>query len=414
MGRHYAHRLKFIILCLCMPLVGCQVSGGAETNKLPSRVPASLPETPGVAVDVSSPVPTPVSATLSVPTRGPLATEEGSGATGALFITQTESASSALLFVAELPPDPYGSTAQPSHIWWSEDSRTLFFQDVIKGQAWSYDLEGKTIVEIPYELRSSGGELVPGDRGLPAEAVIFSTSPSGRTILFGMPLPEPLTPDGQPAGDGDGPRFTSELWLHRDGTAHMLGLVDACFGFFDALWTLDEHMAIVNGSGVPDMPYKCMYNAWLVNAENLTVGPLAVPRQEDDRFTVLDVSADGGHLALRRDVNTLYDVATQQETALAHVDTNRVSIVSNSEKVGLVFYEAVFSPSILHATGVVDEIQYINPVMSEGVQLGSVEGLVDQRVLSPDGAYLAFTTTNTFSGQAFEDVTPALWLMKLP
>lgn len=397
-----------------MLLVSCQVSGGDETSKFPSRVPASLPETPGVAVDVSIPTPTPVSVTLSVPTREPLATEVGSGKTGALDTAQIESASSALLFVAELPPNPYDSTPQPSHIWWSEDSRTLFFQDVIKGQAWSYDLEGKTIVEIPYELRSSAGEFVPGDRGLPAEAVIFSTSPSGHTIVFGIPLPEPTTPDGQPAGDGDGPRFTSELWLRRDGTAQMLGLVDACFGFFDALWTLDEHLAIVNGSGVPDMPYECMYDAWLVNSEALAVGPLPVPWQGQDRFTVLDVSADGGHLALRRDVNTLYDVATQQETALAHVDTNRVSIVSNSEKVGLVFYEAVFSPSILHATGVVDEIQYIDPVMSERVQLGSVEGLVDQRVLSPDGAYLAFTTKNTFSGQAFGDVTPALWLMKLP
>lgn len=88
-------------------------------------------------------------------------------------------------FVAELPPNPSGASPQPSHVWWSEDSTKLFFQDVISHEAWVYDLDEQTISPIPYEAHSWTEVLHQLSDIIPPEAIIFSISPSGRSVLFG-------------------------------------------------------------------------------------------------------------------------------------------------------------------------------------------------------------------------------------
>jgi len=319
-----------------------------------------------------------------------------------------------LHFVAEIPPAPDERSPQPSHVWWSKDGKMLFYQDVTSQQAWVYDLGSEMIRPITYQPRSEGEIAVQVAGILPPEATIISVSPSGQSILFGIPLADPIAPDGLDAEDAYAPRFTQELRLLRDGTVQPLGLVDSCFGYSAALWTLAEDQAIMNSGSVPDMPHDCMHDVWLIDTENLTVGSLPVPWQADEEFSVLDVSPDGKYLALRKDVNSVYEIATQREVSFSAVDIGRTSLIIEEDEIGLIFFEAAFTPSISNPNTVHDNIYSVNPTRTVPRLLGSVEGLVNQRVLSPDGKTLAFTTTNTFSGQKFENVQSGLWMLRLP
>ena len=319
-----------------------------------------------------------------------------------------------LHFVTEIPPAPEERSPQPSHVWWSEDSKMLFYQDVTSQQAWVYDLDSEMIRSITYQPRSEGEIAVQAAKILPPEATIISVSPSGQSILFGIPLADPIVPDSLDAEDAYTPRFTQELRLLRDGTVQPLGLVDSCFGYSAALWTFAEDQAIMNGGSVPDMPHDCMHDAWLIDTENLAVGSLPVPWQADEEFSVLDVSPDGKYLALRKDVNSVYEIATQREVSFPAVDTGRTSLIIENDEIGLMFFEAAFTPSISNPNAVHDNIYSVNLTRTVPRLLGSVEGLVNQRVLSPDGKTLAFTTINTFGGQKFENVQPGLWVLRLP
>ncbi len=407
--------LTFVVLCLYGLLVGCREEAN---NHIHFSTGEHLLSTPAIYMtsQIDNTLNTPPSLTIvadSAPTLTPLP-EPSLTPVGTPLAVPEKPLDGGVDFVAELPPNPSGASPQPSHVWWSEDSTKLFFQDVISHEAWVYDLDEQTISPIPYEAHSWTEVLHQLSDIIPPEAIIFSISPSGRSVLFGTPLAEPIVSNASGADINDSPRFTYELWLSKNRERQSLGLVDSCFGYFDAFWTRTDRYAFVNGGGVPDVPFECMYDVWVVDTEELTVGPMPVSWQGSDRFDVVDVLADGKYVALRKDVVYIHELATQHEVAFSAVDTNRLSLVFNEDALGLVFFEAVFTPSVLDATTVNDEIYYIDAGLTAPVFLGSVEGIVDQRTVSPNGKRVALTTVNSFGGQEFANLKPGLWVLTVP
>jgi hypothetical protein len=192
-------------------------------------------------------------------------------------------------------PDAEWRSHQPSNLWWSEDSQTLFYQDELAQQAWTYDVKSQTARSINYTPRSADALATEYESRLPHAASLAAVSPSHRRALFATPLAEPI-PLSPPrfTDENVNPQFSAELWLLEDGVTTRLGLVDFCFFTQAPIWSAEENKAVVNSGPVFDAERACMFAVWLIDTQRPSVGPF--PSSWEDEgvyYQVQDLSADG-------------------------------------------------------------------------------------------------------------------------
>lgn len=220
------------------------------------------------------------------------------------------------ILVTTMEPNPYLFSV-PENMWWSEDSQTLYYQNIETQEAWAYDLSTGISASIPYVPRSLR-ELTPQIQAtLPENASIVSLSPYNHFVLYRMPLAEPIPiPDDlfiNPTPEVKVPNsYTAELWLRKDGQDFNLGLVDTCFGLLSKpLWSTNENVVIVNGVGTEGI--ACVHPVWLIDLDILSLGRFDSPWVAD--YEVLDLSAKGNVFLIRSytdRLNYMYDSTTNE------------------------------------------------------------------------------------------------------
>lgn len=400
--------LWFLLLLALVPIAcsGIQdeeVNQGFVSEMLTPTSTLSL-----VPIVIASPTPTLDQPAISTPT---------STTTDVAFALPTDDALSTKqtvvepILVATISPDPFRQSPLPENVWWSEDSQTLFYQNIETQQAWAYDVTTELSISIPYVPRSFR-ELAPEIKAsLPENSSIFSISSRYDYVLYQTPLVKPLPLNPPRFDDSFNPAYTFELWLRKDGQNFNLGLVDDCFGLLGPpIWSANENRAVVNTHGTLDVSRACMHTSWLIDIETLSVGPMPVPWEGDKGYTIQDLSEDGHLLLVRADVNYFYNLETEEQQTILDTDTNRVLLIKSEEKPTCLILDLEFSTWILQ-----DHIWHCTLGEGAPVPLATIPGMISQWNISPDKKLVAFLVKNDFPpGEFYEDVSPGIWLLTLP
>ena len=401
--------LHIILVCLyfSIAIVACTAVGNNDAlqQALPS---ATITSTPSVTATLLP------SATITLPSSPtPLPLLTATLATTVTDVLESNEASIGLTprLIAAIQLDPYRNNPLPDNVWWSEDSQTLYFQEIQTEQAWSYDVTTGISTTIPYVPRSFG-ELAPTIAAkLPDNAYLLSLSPSRRYVLYLISLPEPITFPGPPvATKQEYPPYQYELWLRYDGEDTLLGLVDSSFGLLaPPIWSANENVAVVNTAGAPGAPN--IYNSWLIDIDALSVGRLDTPWEGNVYFySVRDLSADGNLLLVRADTNYFYNRETGEQRPIPGVDTDRIILIGTEESPSCLVSELEFSNTNLR-----DHLWHCEPAVGKVKIIATVEGQTSQNIISPDRKFIAFTVTNQFpSGVEYKNISPGIWLVSLP
>lgn len=406
--------LLFIIVGFT--LIACTVTRSNETVPQeettpivaihPSPSPRVSPSPSSVPIKLETVTSTPAPITTNMPETIPIPAA-----------SKTVSANSdyAPMLIATIEPDPYRNSFLPENVWWSEDSQTLYYQDIEAQSAWAYDLSTGASTAIAYEPRSLRELEQQIQASLPENASIVSVSPRNHFILYRKPLAEPIPiPDDSsidPTPEVKIPNsFTSELWLRKDGQDTNLGLVDTCFGLLSSpLWSTNEKVVIVNGVGIDDVP--CLHSVWFIDLETLSLGPLDSPWTEN--YRVLDLSANGDAFLVRSftdHLNYLYDSKTNVRWSIPVDDTDRMTLIETRESPHCLVFELKFSDTILR-----DYVRYCDPLTGEINLLTTIEGEVSQGVVSPNQKFIALIVDNDFlPGITYENIAPGILLLALP
>lgn len=401
--------LQIIFVCLyfSVVIVACTAVGN---NDLGPQILQSATVTPSPTVTVTL-LPSVTSTPLPSLTSLPLLT--ATLVSTATKVPESDETVSVLAprLIATIQPDPYRSGRLPDNVWWSEDSQTLYFQEVQTKRAWAYDVTTGISTTIPYVPRSFHELASTITATLPDNAQLFSLSPSRKYILYRIPLPEPIPFLRPPvATKQEYPPYQYELWLRHNGKDTLLGLVDSSFGLLaPPLWSANENVAIVNTAGAPGVAN--IYDSWLIDIDALSVGRLDTPWEGVVYFySVRDLSADGNLLLVRADINYFYNRATGEQWPVPGVDTDRIILIGTEESPGCLVAELEFSDTILRTNA-----WYCQPVVGKVNILAVVEGQTSQNVVSPDKKLIAFTVTNQFpAGVEYKNISPGIWLVPLP
>lgn len=392
--------LQVIFICFSLWLVACtaEKNGDIEpqTSLQPSRTPLPILITPIPSPTVT---PSPLSVTLASPTIV---------LTAADIPTPTElTISLEPKLIATIQPHSDPNSRLPENVWWSEDSQTLFYQDIEARQAWAYDLSTQITTPIDYEPRSFR-ELAPQiEATLPENARLFSLSPSGQYILYRIRLPEPIPFPENPNNEYPLPPYNYELWLRKDNQDFLLGLVDSSFGAVSPpIWSANENVAVVNAAGAPGIPY--IYASWLIDLETLSVGGLDTPWEGVVHFySVRDLSADGNLLIVRANSNYFYERTTGEQWPIPGANTDNIFLIEGESPKCLVL-EAEVLNTILRT-----HLWYCEPVIGKTALIATIEGPVGRHAISPNERFIVFIVTNIF-GTQYRNIQEGIWLVTLP
>ena len=389
-----------IILSACSPASDV-VTVTIISAQVTSYIQPTLTTTP-------FPSPTIIVTQTSIPTVEPTATNTKEFTPTS---TSTPSPTPGPIFVANLALNPFRESTIPSHIWWSDDSQTLFYQDVAASLAWAYDVQRGVSSPIPYHSRLFQDIVPQFESSIPENGQIISVSPSQEYVLYRIPLAE-LVAFRPPAYQGEAsPVYAFELWLLKDGERFNLGLIDSCFGLLESpRWSESENIAFVNTRGTPDVGYPCMYYSWLIDIETVTVGPFPTPWEENRQgYRILDVSADGKVILVRADKNRIFNRETGEEMVIPDSDTNRAIFINPDHNIGALVFQLI-PPYDTN----VDTLWYFYENMIERQLLFTINGGISQGIISPNQHFFAFTITNEFGGIVSENSVPSLWVVEIP
>ncbi len=297
------------------------------------------------------------------------------------------------------------------NMWWSPDSQTLFYQDPSTQEAWGYDLETGQISSIPYAPRSVD-ELEPlFAPTLPVGAQLFDVSPTQRYALYKIRLSEPIPLDPPRYENDLNPAYFYELWLVKDDQHFKLGLIDNCFGTLrPPTWVADDHIGVVTTWGTPDAKPACMWDNWLVDVDNRTVGPMPVPTEGAYGYILEDISNDGRWLLLRGGgQNYLFDTGTGEQIAIPGANTDDSGLVELPGIPASLFLGLERKFSVLQ-----HYIWYYDPTQGSSTLLVTVPGIVKGWLVSPNQKFLMLAVDNHYYTTVYDDVTTGIWLMELP
>lgn len=391
--------LPVLSLCFSLWLVACTAEGNGavepQISLQPSRTPIHT-----LTASMPSLTPSPLAIPLPSPTIVLTATD---------IPTSTEAATTLEpKLIATIQPHSDPNSRLPENVWWSEDSQTLFYQDIQARQAWAYDLSTQIITPIDYEPRSFRELASQIEENLPENARLFSLSPSRQYILYRLRLPEPIPfSESNPNNEYPLPPYNYELWLHKDNQDFLLGLVDSSFGAVSPpIWSANENVAVVNTAGAPGIPY--IYASWLIDLETLSVGRLDTPWEGVVRFySVRDLSADGNLLIVRANGNYFYDRTTGEQWPIQGVNTDNIFLIEG-ESPKCLMLEAEVLNTILRT-----HLWYCAPTIGKYAFVATIEGPIGRHAISPNEKFIVFIVTNIF-GTQYRNIQEGIWLVALP
>lgn len=384
------------------------VSAACTSLENDNNAPQAFPETVEANISSSDPViitrsavPTDTPTIMSTKTIRP--SETGTPQpTPPITITATTTSTnvSEPIFLAEI---------QEAHVWWSEDSETLYFQDVETEEAWAYNVSTNISTTIPYEPRSFSALEAQIEATLPENASLESVSPRNQYILYSLPLPE-LIPFEE---NLDRLSYSGELWLRKEDQDFKLGLIDSCFGILTPpKWSGNENIATVNVSGAPGIP--CQHDVILVDLEALSVGPLLSPWEGNSIYSVADISEDGHLMLIKADIVYFYNRETNEQWPIPDTRTVNIRLVEAAESLAALIFDLEFDLVGQQFTSVEGNVSYFNLSTGATTYFASFEGRVEG-IVSPDQKFAVLIIDNEFPSGTFHDnITPAIWFAPLP
>lgn len=356
---------------------------------------------PVIAPTEASGTPTKVAGLIEFPISTPTAISSE-----IVPITSIPPQSLPILLATILPPNH----SLRDNIWWSLDSKTIFYQNSPTQQAWAYDLASGQTTSISYLPRSIDELEVLLAPTFPVGAILFDVSPIHRYMLYKVPLSEPIPLDPPRFDNEMNPAYYYELWLRNEDQDMELGLVDNCFGGIrPPNWVADDHMAVVTTLFTPDVKPACMYDNWLVDIENLSVGPIAMPTEGAQGYTVEDISTDGKWLLLRDSQNYLFNTETGEKIAIPRANTDNSGIVELPNKPATFFLGLERTATILQ-----EHIWYYHPTKEDSIELATIPGNIKGWWVSPNQKFFVFAVDNNYFGTTYSSITTGIWLMPLP
>ncbi|MCA9941871.1 MAG: hypothetical protein KC449_00250 [Anaerolineales bacterium] len=398
--------MSFVIVSImCVGIMACTtletnepVYQAEETRSAQSATASSTP-LPVVTVLPSTIQPSPTTTVDNSVIQTPVA----------ISATVVPDVSFDLVQIATIEPVLSIHSSLPETVWWSEDSQTVYYQDVEAQQAWAYDIYSGNSTSIPYVPRTYR-ELAPQiEATLPENAELLNLSPiSSRKILYRLPLPVPIPFPDEP-DNPDYPPYSYTLWLREDGQDFQLGLIDSCFGVLGPpIWSTNENVAIVNTAGTPG--YRCLHSSWLIDLDTLSVGQIDTPWEgEKSLYSVRDLSADGEVILVRAETNYFYNRATKEQWSIPNADTDKAILLDPELTPRCIYLESEFSDTFLET-----HIRYCDPANNEDFVLEKFEGHIVDWIISPNRRFIALIAGEQDFLPGVEDLPVGIWLMALP
>lgn len=191
------------------------------------------------------------------------------------------------------------SNSDIREIWWSLDSKTIFFLTQFSG-SFAYALESGRTTESDSQIPSIATPHPETLAQLPPHYRAH-ISPSGNRALYSTQsviLPTTTPDPGVEGGEIVVPRQDTEMWLWENGAPRLLGIVRQCW-LEDSFWAPDEQRVVLVEFGIP-MPGCYDPNgdepqAWLIDLRQETMYPL-FPEAEFPPLQVYGFSPNGEQL----------------------------------------------------------------------------------------------------------------------
>lgn len=294
-------------------------------------------------------------------------------------------------------------------IWWSPDSKTLFFDTQFSG-SFAYNLESGETAESNSQIPSFATPHPETLVQLPPYYRVH-ISPSGNRALYSTFVDirptATLDPDIE-GGEIVSPRQDTEMWLSENGDSRPLGIIWQC-QLEDSFWSTDEQRVVLVEYGIP-MPICYDPNgdepqAWLIDLPQETTSPL-FPEAEFPPLQVYGFSPNGEQL-----LHGFFSDLTGANLHLLNVDT------FTSKSLDAPVYDVIQwlndreilvsfsgeSTNLRYPVGVLNveslEITELTPTLTD-TYIGNV-------ALSPNQQWLALTTGE---GWFMQD---KLWLLEV-
>jgi hypothetical protein len=380
-----------------LPLLGLVLTACIFSEAIPNSSPTMLPD--GVMITSTVDITSPITVTLSEPppTNTP---------TSVLVNTRTPTPQAQHL--VETTPSPITRSPGPKNIatgaiygiWWSPDSKTLFYS-VAEG-IFAYNLENNSI------QKTSVSQVFPTPdilAQLPPYYREPHISPSGNKAIYLNQADSPPISTIDPAVEGGESPFDShqlDLWLWEDNASRLLGNPLQCH-FDESFWTPDEKKVVLLEYGIPMVLCPIEAQAWLLDLENNTYTPL-FPRSDFGHLQVYGFSPSGDQLLVGffsdltganlhlLDINTLNLTPIEAPVfyAIQWVDENNILVRYRGNLTHAPYPVGILNLHTLEFTELLP--------MFNGKYVKNV-------ILSPDHKWIAFSTGSGHFAQN------KLWLM---
>lgn len=289
------------------------------------------------------------------------------------------------------------ATVDVYRIWWSYDSKSLYF-DTNGGDFFEYDVANKETKRLENEIDPQGKPQPELLQQLPDRAWNVSQSPSRTKALYVIPVGPTPTP---PSDWGQNLEVPAELWFWQDGDSEFVGEIFDCI--YDYRWSKNEEKVLIWSVREPGCDNA---GATLVDLNELWITPL-FPDSSWPALRCCEFSPDGKRLIYMADDEIhMLDAATLETMKIPAPPFGYITARWIDARRLLVFYPHIlFEPLNL---GIYDlETNSLEQLLSESDPL--IEGRRPFKTsISPDGLWLAFATGET---QYHLD---SVWLMRIP
>lgn len=289
-------------------------------------------------------------------------------------------------------------------LWWSPDSKRVFFRD--STTIWEYSVDSgfkKPLQELDQRTITP---LAVFTHSPEAEAV--TTSPSGHRAVFLIPVksnmptstPIPLTPV-EDRGEGMWEQMgLAEVWYWDSDSMVKLGEIENCVQ--DYLWSRDENVVVARAIPVP-APCRETH-AWLIDLRSLRIVSLFPKDTFGQLVTVLGISPNSRYLlyyfedkAHIRDLESHDDMVLNipSEAAVRWVDNSHLLVSYKEDRRSVLGIYPIESQIVVPFFRFEDfvSIRDMLPVIQE---------------VSPNGEWLALAMGHNHY------YVEAIWLIRIP
>lgn len=189
------------------------------------------------------------------------------------------------------------ASGEISVLWWSPDSKTLFYSVHLEGN-FAYKLENGSIQKLAVAEVLQQTPTPDILTQLPPYYFLgVYVSPSGNRAIYVNQADSPPIPTIDPAiegGESGSDSHQLDLWLWEDDSSRLLGNPVQC-QLGESFWTPDEQKVVLLEYGIPMVFCPMEAQAWLFDLENDTYAPL-FPPSDFFNLRVFGFSPNGNQL----------------------------------------------------------------------------------------------------------------------